>query len=94
MPLGNNVKLELQTGVYYAYGICGEAKVPTLKDYCYEPSFKDNNSMSFKRFDWGWNVGAGVNIGHIYIGCVYDVSAFFGKGQTNHCLMIDLGYTF
>ncbi|MBR4325552.1 MAG: PorT family protein [Bacteroidales bacterium] len=93
-PIGNNVKLELQTGVYFAYGICGEAKVPTSKGYCYEPSFKDNNSMTFKRFDWGWNVGAGVNIGHVYLGGAYEVSAFFGKKHTNHCWMIDLGYTF
>ena len=92
--LGNNVRLEFQSGVYFAYGICGEAKVPTSKGYYYEPCFKDNNSVSFKRFDWGWNVGAGINIDHIYVGCAYEVSAFFGKGHTNHCLMIDLGYTF
>ena len=96
-PIGNLVSLELQAGVYFAYGVGGECKEDNMHGgYDYTPSFKDSDykKAQYKRFDWGWNVGAGVNIGHVYLGGAYEVSAFFGKRHTNHCFMIDLGYNF
>ena len=95
-PLGNLVNLEAQAGIYFAYGIGGERKEETANGdgYIYNKSFKDNYNgrPTYKRFDWGWNVGAGINVGRVYIGCAYEVSAFFGKRHTNHCIMANLGF--
>lgn len=92
--LGKNVSLETQAGVYIAYGICGETKTPTSIGYRYVSSFHGDNSLveTYKRFDWGWNVGAGINVNRVYIGCAYEVSALFGKHNTNHCIMANVGY--
>ena len=95
-PVGNLIKLEAQAGLYFACGIGGERRMEkTIGDgYDYELSFEDSHYgyESHKRFDWGWNVGAGVNVGRIYIGCTYEVSAFFGKHHTNHCIMANVGF--
>ena len=94
--IGNFVRLEAQAGFYFAYGIGGERRMekPLGDGYDYESPFEDSRFGydSYKRFDWGWNVGAGINVGRIYIGCAYEVSALFGKHHTNHCIMTNFGY--
>ncbi|MBR4272536.1 MAG: PorT family protein [Bacteroidales bacterium] len=94
-PVANLVTFEVQAGLYFACGISGERKAEDLHGgYTYEPCFKDGNpsNVQYKRFDWGWNVGAGINVGRIYIGGAYEVSALFGKRHTNHCFMLNVGY--
>ena len=60
------------------------------------PTFKTSEwcSSTYKRFDVGLNVGFGVNVSRFYIGCSYDVTLGHQYRTSNHCGMIDLGYTF
>ena len=99
LPIGSLVKLEMQTGLFFAYGIGGYEKIRDFDKipfvYYHIPSFKDSNfgKAYYKRFDAGINFGLGINVWRCYVGCSYDFSLIFDK-QANHCGMIDLGYTF
>ena len=99
LPIGSLVKLEMQTGLFIAYGVGGyekmmdHYKIPFV--YYHKPSFKDSDfgKAHYKRFDAGINFGLGINVWRCYIGCSYDLSLKYDK-NANHCGMIDLGYTF
>lgn len=65
-------QLQINTGPYLAVGLGGKFK-ETFKEYP-----EDNDSWSFfgkdsniKRFDFGWQVGAGITISRIYVGFNY-----------------------
>ena len=60
------------------------------------PNFKSSNwgKAEYKRFDSGLNFGLGINVWRCYIGSSYDLSLGHEHRNSNHCLMIDLGYTF
>lgn len=98
LPIGSLVKLEMQTGLFFAYGVGGyekrrdHFKIPFV--YYHIPSFQDKEwGDNYKRFDAGINFGLSINVWRCYVGCSYDFSLIFDK-QANHCGMIDLGYTF
>ena len=98
LPIGSLVKLEMQTGLFFAYGIGGYEKIRDFDKipfvYYHIPSFQDKEwGDNYKRFDAGINFGLGINVWRCYVGCSYDLSLIFDK-QANHCGMIDLGYTF
>lgn len=60
------------------------------------PNFKDSDwdKAEYKRFDTGINLGFGINFSRFCIGASYDLSIGHEHRNSNHCLMIDLGYTF
>ena len=60
------------------------------------PVFKDSEwgSASYKRYDKGVNFGFGFNVYNCYIGGSYDLSVGHEHRNSNHCYMIDLGYSF
>lgn len=107
--IGRLVKLEMQTGLFFAYGVGGYTKWwNEYRDvnadgswgewkakYFYLPNFKAPYEWfrEYKRFDAGINFGLGVNIWRCYVGCAYDLSLTYDKGG-NHCGMVNLGYTF
>lgn len=108
LPIGSLVKLEMQTGLFFAYGIGGYEKmwddyaIPNADggydwdaNFFYIPSFTDSDlgKAYYKRFDAGINFGLGINVWRCYVGCSYDFSLMYDK-KANHCGMIDLGYTF
>lgn len=87
---GQKCALELQAGPYFSYGIAGKADYRKLMygECHYYKSFD-----MFKHFDWGANVGIGLEIDKLYIGASYD----FGfvsiiRHALNHCIMANVGY--
>ena len=108
-PIGRLVKLEMQTGLFFAYGVSGYAKmwdcyrIPNddgswgdwKEKWFYYPNFKATKwgKAEYKRFDAGINFGLGVNVWRCYVGCSYDLSLTYDDGG-NHCGMIEVGYTF
>ena len=49
----------------------------------------------YKRFDWGANIGFGINIYELYFGVAYELGAVeLRKSSTNHCISVNLGYNF
>ena len=105
-PITDKLKIELQTGLYFAYGVCGKYKMEVgtemLKDenghtyakteYKKFPSFEE--TLLFKRFDWGGNLGLGINYDHYYIGAAYELGAVVFMHCSNHCFSVNLGYNF
>lgn len=105
-PVTDKLKIELQTGLYFAYGVCGKYKLEVdtevLKDengnyytkteYEKLPSFEE--TMLFKRFDWGGNLGLGIGYDHYYIGAAYELGAVVFMHSSNHCFSVNLGYNF
>lgn len=107
LPIEKNVKLEVQAGPFFSYGISGEYKVMLFGDsysataggynnYDYTPCFKDSKwgDAPFQRFDAGVNVGLGVDVYHFYFGISYELSLGSDDDWRKHCYMFDLGYTF
>ncbi|MBO7440146.1 MAG: PorT family protein [Bacteroidales bacterium] len=109
-PIGNFVRLEIQVGLFFAYGVSGKRKV-WMEDkeipngdgtssyesvYAMIPCFEDNEweNAMYGRKDAGLNFGLGVNVCHFYIGTSYDFSLVSNARWSNHCYMFDLGYTF
>ena len=98
LPIGSLVKLEMQTGLFFAYGVGGYEKIRDFDKipfvYYHIPSFQDKEwGGNYKRFDAGINFGLGINVWRCYVGCSYYFSLKYDK-KANHCGMIDLGYTF
>lgn len=101
--LTEKIGLELQAGFYFAYGVssCYKTEVGSKlesdgKFYpVYEKvyPFKENK---FKRFDWGVNLGCGINFHNFYFGAAYEVGlySFDRPNNFNHCFMINIGYNF
>lgn len=89
-PLGKKVKLELQSGLYFSYGISGKIDRVAL----WGP-IPDETFYWYKRRDWGANVGFGIDIWHIYLGGAYDYgfSSIIQHAQ-HHCIMANIGYNF
>ena len=99
--LGDNVKLEFQSGVYFAYGIGGKTKIEdsvviSPKDnsksikYIKEKSFGSNSEED--PFDMGVNVGMGVNYKRLFVGVSYDFGVIISCKNTHNCFMANVGY--
>ena len=76
------VQLQVSTGPYLAYGVCGKLKQETTNNYGIVTSKQDadwfggeddRESLRMKRFDMGWHLGAGLKFkGSIYLGYSYE----------------------
>ena len=77
-----SVAVSAFTGPYIAVGLGGKLKTKEKREYDGESSEesekydlfgkdKDNNA-NWKRFDFGWSLGAGVTFDRIYVGLQYD----------------------
>ena len=78
--LSNNLKLDFQTGMYFAFGINGKTIVEYKKsnDWNFEYDMfrtlgKDMIGTQARRFDFGWNFGLGVEFSKYYCGVGYDI---------------------
>ncbi len=107
-PFSDALKLQIYTGPYVAYGVSGKVKW----EYSYknegesgsDDAFGDEeDSAGLNRFDWGWNIGAGVTTGKFYIGLQYDLglSNILNKEASegdysikNRTFSINVGYNF
>lgn len=89
-PLGESLKLEIQVGPYFGLGICGKSEIFDM------PKFNTFGSESDDaRFDWGLNIGCGVNFSKIYLGVSFeDGFVSYGRQSKQHCLMANVGYNF
>ncbi len=90
-----NVKLELQAGMYLGVGVCGKKELPIYNDwgnFYKEDTFSDKGA---KRFDCGLNIGCGLQISKIYLGVSYE-NGFMEIEDYNvtHCFMANVGYSF
>ena len=100
--LTENSKLEFQIGPYLAYGICGKYKYETSvtpKNNRFESEYTTYKSFSgedsYKRFDLGINSGLGVSYKNYYLGASYELGTTYIMNKSpNHCLSINVGYTF
>jgi hypothetical protein len=105
-PVTDKLKIELQTGLYFAYGVCGKYKLEVgtymvtdenvntyaKTEYKKFPSFEE--TLLFKRFDWGGNLGLGISYDHYYLGAAYELGAVVFMHSSNHCFSVNLGYNF
>ena len=99
--LGDNAKLEMQAGWYFAYGVGGKTKVQKGAEYSSdnhsinigyvkEKSFGGNSEED--RFDTGINAGVGINVYRFYIGTSYDFGTLFSCKNSHHCFMLNVGF--
>ncbi len=90
--LTEKVKLVVDAGVYFKCGIAGNYKLKGVDDLT-GSSYDD-----FNRFDFGLNIGGGVQISKIYIGLGYQYGLINAeKGISdyhNQITRISLGYKF
>ncbi|MCQ2975838.1 MAG: PorT family protein [Bacteroidales bacterium] len=98
LGINKNFDIDFQAGPFMGIGFCGKAK------------FKDDNGNTtdhktfksdgtYKRFDFGLNFGAGVDIDQFYFGMGYDLSLLNLTDNTrykqkNGVLMFNVGYNF
>lgn len=96
--LTNNLVFDIQTGPYLAGGAFGMIK---RKETDFEfRAFKRYDNDEYRRFDIGWNFGAGVVLkNHYYFGFGYDLGFrllhepdYMTWHQKNGCSMINIGY--
>jgi len=89
------VKIDVATGPYFAFGLGGKAKfeysgygIVEKYDYkVFEKSTSEADGGDFKRFDFGWRIGAGVHfLKNFYVGLNYDL------GLTNLCKVHEYGW--
>ena len=96
--LGEHISLEFQAGPYLALGCCGKYKVKDFNTDSQEyqtNKYKVFSKYEDKRFDWGFNLGIGLNISHFYIGSGYDAGFIsIHRQQQHHCLTANIGYIF
>ena len=89
-PLGESLKLDLQLGPYLGIGVGGKSEIGGLPEF---DTFGGDDGEG--RFDWGLNIGCGLQLGKIYAGVSFeDGFVSYGHQSKHHCLMLDLGYTF
>ena len=93
--VGNHMDVDFQTGPYLAFGISG--KINKKAENYAVPSFVNE----YRKFDFGWNFGMGMDIYKLYIGISYDCGLrqlrdhYYSQDvQKNGCLMINFGYYF
>lgn len=101
------VQLQVNVGPYFAYGIGGKAKwIDEFDDYdeTWEGDFfgdkDDEDTLGFKRFDCGLQVGGGLTFAQkYYLGVTYEfgfgnISNYDDIEVKNKNLMVSLGYNF
>ena len=93
--VGHNMAVDFQTGPYLSVGLGG--KINKKAENFDWPSFADGE---YRRFDFGWNFGMGLDINKFTIGIAYDCGLYKLRDhynqdvQKNGCLMINFGYYF
>ena len=93
--VGHNMAVDFQTGPYLSVGISG--KINKKAENYAVPSFVNE----YRKFDFGWNFGMGLDINRFTIGISYDCGLYKLRDhyysqdvQKNGCLMINFGYYF
>ena len=86
-------QLQVNFGPYIAYGIGGKWK----KEYEGETEEGDFFDDSIKKFDAGLAFGAGITLGHVYVGVNYDlgltnIAKDSDSSIKNRCFSINVGY--
>lgn len=100
VKINNDWKLDFQSGPFLAFGLSGKyKKIEGSYDGYIPQAFKKDGNDGYKRFDFGWNVGAGINFYHYYVGMGYDISFLELTDnekyrEKNAVLMINFGYNF
>jgi len=94
----DNIQFQLATGPYLAVGICGKYKYENTNGTEADIDYFGDDGADFKRFDMGWQVGAGFSIHRVYIGYTFQ-AGFLNTADSdvnfrtrNH--MISVGYDF
>lgn len=107
---GGKLQLQVKTGLYVAYGVCGKLKVKeydshgiktreTEVDWFGDES--DANTAAFRRIDMGWHLGAGLKIKDcLYLGYAFE-AGFLDisrtetyKGVKTRSHWVDIGFNF
>lgn len=101
--IGQDVKLHIAAGPYFAYGIGGKGKYTdmdmTKSGYSEtEESYNPFNSY-FKRFDWGLALNAGIEVKRFTFDAAYDLGLgkqyTYGNAEINyHTVSFTVGYRF
>lgn len=89
-------QVQLNVGPYFGYGIGGKYK-EEYRGNSYESDFFDDDDIN--KFDCGLQIGAGVTISKIYVGCAYqfgmtNVAKEDDLTVKNKNFMINVGYNF
>jgi hypothetical protein len=96
-------QLQVNVGPYFAYGVGGKYKLEyknRSREIDFFGSENDENSMGFKRFDMGLQLGTGVTIAkHYYVGVAYEFGFVSMSRDSdlkikNSNFMINVGYQF
>lgn len=93
--LGNNVYIFGETGPYFAYGICGKAKIEQNGVEVESDYFGDEGGG--KRFDLGWGIRAGVEASgfQVHIGYEYGFTKVADNTDShNSNLVVGVSYFF
>lgn len=80
-PVSNSIKIDINAGPYFSYGMGGKFKnewsysgeTEKIEGKVFDKSSEDKTGGDLKRFDAGLRFGAGVQIQNFYIGVNYDL---------------------
>lgn len=95
VDVNRSFAIDFQTGPYLAVGLFGKTKNKTRKtDW---KSFKHDGNNAVHRFDFGWNVAAGVDVDQFYFGFGYEFGflKLYDNDNwkpKNGCFMFNFGY--
>lgn len=95
--INNDLNISAFTGPYFAVALGGKTKIGDEKeDFNFGSSIEDNS----KRFDFGWNIGAGIEFKSVFFKINYELGlsnlspiSDFGKVK-NRNFALSVGYMF
>lgn len=93
----SSTQLQFNVGPYFAYGLSGKVKEEQYGHTSESDVFGDDSS---NRFDAGLQIGAGITVSKVYLGCAYEFgflninAANDNINVKNKNFMINLGYNF
>lgn len=102
--IGEDIKLHIAAGPYFAYGIAGkyEATIMDMSEKGFSTTYDSFNpfkNTSYKRFDWGLALNAGIEVKRFAFNIAYDMG--LGKqykyddvGLKYHTVSFTVGYSF
>lgn len=102
--IGEDVKLHIAAGPYFAYGIGGKGKstISEISEKGYSVTQETYNPFKdsyFKRFDWGLALNAGIEVKRFTFDAAYDLGLGkqykYGNTEINyHTVSFTVGYRF
>lgn len=93
--LTKRTKLVVDAGVFFKYGLAGDYKLKAWEGE--GTDYTGSSYDDFNRFDFGFNIGGGVQIQKIYIGASYQYGLINAEQNTsfhNQIIRFSLGYKF